>query len=218
VKLPDEVSFEQGAILEPLATVVHGVERSSLRPGASVLITGGGPIGQLAVLVCAAAGAGSIFVSEPQPSRRGLAGRLGVTAAFDPTDDDVAGEVMERTDGLGADCAIECSGSQPGLDACVASVRRAGTVAVIAIHLGPRTVQPEGWVWRDLTLAGVWSFKFYDTPRILAQIAAGTLPVERIVTSKIDIHDLVPSGIERLADPAGDQVKILVSPGNGAPR
>jgi (R,R)-butanediol dehydrogenase/meso-butanediol dehydrogenase/diacetyl reductase len=218
VKLPDEVSFEQGAILEPLATVVHGVERSGLRPGASVLITGGGPIGQLAVLVCAAAGAGSIFVSEPQPSRRGLAGRLGVTAAFDPTDDDVAGEVMERTDGLGADCAIECSGSQPGLDACVASVRRAGTVAVIAIHLGPRTVQPEGWVWRDLTLAGVWSFKFYDTPRILAQIAAGTLPVERIVTSKIDIHDLVHSGIERLADPAGDQVKILVSPGNGAPR
>jgi (R,R)-butanediol dehydrogenase / meso-butanediol dehydrogenase / diacetyl reductase len=218
VKLPDEVSFEQGAILEPLATVVHGVERSGLRPGASVLITGGGPIGQLAVLVCAAAGAGSIFVSEPQPSRRGLAGRLGVTAAFDPTDDDVAGEVMERTDGLGADCAIECSGSQPGLDACVAAVRRAGTVAVIAIHLGPRTVQPEGWVWRDLTLAGVWSFKFYDTPRILAQIAAGTLPVERIVTSRIDIHDLVPSGIERLADPGGDQVKILVSPGNGAPR
>jgi hypothetical protein len=42
--------------------------------------------------------------------------------------------------------------------------------------------------------------------------------VERIVTSKIDIHDLVHSGIERLADPAGDQVKILVSPGNGAPR
>lgn len=217
VALPDGVSFEQGAVLEPLATVVHGVERSGLRPGGSVLITGAGPIGQLAVLVCRAANAGSIFVSEPQPSRRGLAERLGVTAALDPGTHDVAAEVLERTDGLGADCAIECSGSQPGLDACVASVRRAGTVAVIAIHLGPRTVQPEGWVWRDLTLAGVWSFKFYDTPRILAQIAAGTLPVERIVTSKIDIHDLVPAGIERLADPAGDQVKILVSPGSGAP-
>ena len=217
VALPDGVSFEQGAILEPLATVVHGVERSGLRPGGSVLITGAGPIGQLAVLVCAAAGAGSIFISEPQPSRRALAERLGVTAALDPAVGEVAAEVLERTDGLGADCAIECSGSQPGLDACVASVRRAGTVAVIAIHLGPRTVQPEGWVWRDLTLAGVWSFKFYDTPRILAQIAAGTLPVERIVTSRIDLHDLVPAGIERLADPDGDQVKILVAPGNGAP-
>jgi (R,R)-butanediol dehydrogenase/meso-butanediol dehydrogenase/diacetyl reductase len=216
VKLPDGVSFEQGAILEPLATVVHGVERSGLRPGGSVLITGGGPIGQLAVLVCAAVGAGSIFVSEPRPARRAGAEGLGLTMAFDPSSTDVAAAVLEATDGLGADCAIECSGSQAGLDACVASVRRAGTVAVIAIHLGPRTVQPEGWVWRDLTLAGVWSFKFYDTARILAQIAAGRLPVERIVTGRIGLHDVVTAGIEGLADPQGGQVKILVSPTNGA--
>ena len=66
VPLPDGVSFEQGAVLEPLATVVHGVERSGLRPGDSVLITGGGPIGQLAVLVAAAAGA----ARSSCPSRR----------------------------------------------------------------------------------------------------------------------------------------------------
>ena len=216
VTLPEGVSFEQGAILEPLATVVHGVERSGLRPGGSVLITGAGPIGQLAVLACAAAGAGSILVSEPQPARRLLAKRLGVTAVLDPAVTEVGAAVLDGSEGLGVDCAIECSGSQAGLDACVASVRRAGTVAVIAIHLGPRTVRPEGWVWRDLTLAGVWSFKFYDTPRILRQVAAGRLPVERIVTSRINIRDVVAAGIERLADPRGDQVKILVSPTNGA--
>ena len=210
VALPDGVSFEQGAVLEPLATVVHGVERSGLRPGDSVLVTGGGPIGQLAVLVAAAAGAGSIFLSEPQAARRLMAERNGATV-FDPASADVAAEVTELTGGLGADCAIECSGSQAGLDACVASVRRAATVAVIAIHLGDRLVQPEGWVWRDLTVAGVWSFKIWDTPRILAQIAAGTLPVERVITSRIGMRDIVPKGIERLADPGGDQVKILVS-------
>ena len=210
VALPDGVSFEQGAVLEPLATVVHGVERSGLRPGDSVLITGGGPIGQLAVLVAAAAGAGSIFLSEPQAARRLMAERNGAMV-FDPASADVAGEVAELTGGLGADCAIECSGSQAGLDACVASVRRAATVAVIAIHLGDRLVQPEGWVWRDLTVAGVWSFKIWDTPRILAQIAAGTLPVERVVTSRIGMRDVVSKGIERLADPGGGQVKILVS-------
>jgi (R,R)-butanediol dehydrogenase / meso-butanediol dehydrogenase / diacetyl reductase len=120
--------------------------------------------------------------------------------------------VLDWTDGLGADCSIECSGSQPGLDACVAATRAGGTVAQIAIHVGPRTVVPEGWVWRDLTIAGVWSFKFYDTPRILAQVAAGTLPVERIVTSRIGVRDVVSQGIDRLADPEGDQVKILVAP------
>jgi len=213
VALPDEVSFEQAAVLEPLATAVHGVERSGLRPGDSVLIAGAGPIGQLAMLAAAAAGAGRIFVSEPQASRRAAAERNGASAVFDPGSTDVAAEVRERTGGIGADCAIECSGSQGGLDACVASVRRAATVAVIALHLGDRTTAPEGWVWRDLTVAGVWSFKIWDTPRILAQIAAGALPVENVVTSKIAMRDIVRDGIERLADPAGDQVKILVRSG-----
>jgi (R,R)-butanediol dehydrogenase / meso-butanediol dehydrogenase / diacetyl reductase len=217
VRLPDEVSFEQAAVLEPLATVVHGVERSGLRPGDSVLITGAGPIGQLAMLAAAAAGAGRIFISEPQAARRAVAERNGATEVFDPGSAAVAAEVLERTGGLGADCAIECSGSQAGLDACVASVRRAATIAVIALHLGDRTIQPEGWVWRDLTVAGVWSFKIWDTPRILAQIASRALPVEKVVTSKIAMRDIVRDGIERLADPAGDQVKILVRSGAEVP-
>jgi (R,R)-butanediol dehydrogenase / meso-butanediol dehydrogenase / diacetyl reductase len=211
VPLPDDVTFEQGAVLEPLATVVHGVERSGLRAGDSVLITGAGPIGQLAVLVATAAGAGDIFVSEPQAARRAMAERNGATAVFDPMSTNVSAAVVELSNGLGADCAIECSGSQAGLDACIASVRRAASVAVIAIHLGERAVQPEGWVWRDLTVAGVWSFKIWDTPRILAQVAAGKLPVERVVTSRIGMREVVPQGIERLADANGDQVKILVS-------
>jgi (R,R)-butanediol dehydrogenase / meso-butanediol dehydrogenase / diacetyl reductase len=211
VPLPERVTFEQGAILEPLATVVHGVERS-MRAGDTVLITGAGPIGQLAVLTTASAGAAAIYVSEPNAARREQALALGATAVFDPASADVPEEIRQATQGLGADCAIECSGNQAGLDACVDAVRAAGTVAQIAIHVGPRTVIPEAWTWKDLTIAGIWSFKFYDAPRILARIADGKLPVERIVTSRIGMADIVPQGIERLADPAGDQVKILVEP------
>jgi (R,R)-butanediol dehydrogenase / meso-butanediol dehydrogenase / diacetyl reductase len=210
IPLPDEVSYEQGAILEPLASVVHAVERST-RAGDRVLITGAGPIGQLAVLATAAAGASEIYVSEPNRVRRQQAERLGSSAVFDPAATDVGEEVRERTGGLGVDASIECSGSQAALDACVDATRAAGYVAQIAIHVGPRTVVPETWTWKDLTIAGIWSFKFYDTPRILRQVAAGKLPVERIVTSKIEVTDIVSKGIERLADPSGDQVKILVS-------
>ena len=210
IPLPDGVSYEQGAILEPLASVVHAVERST-RAGDRVLITGAGPIGQLAVLVTSAAGAAEIFVSEPNRARRVQAERLGASAVFDPAATDVVEDLRDRTEGLGVDASIECSGSQAGLNACVDATRSAGTIAQIAIHVGPRTVVPESWTWKDLTIAGIWSFKFYDTPRILRQIAAGKLTVERIVTSKIGVADVVSQGIERLADPGGDQVKILVA-------
>ena len=213
IPLPDEVSFEQGAILEPLGSVVHGVERVSLRSGDTVLITGAGPIGQLAVMVSVAAGASEIFVSEPNPTRLARAETLGVSAAFDPTSVDVASEVREVTGGLGVDVSIECSGSQAALDLCVDATRAAGSVAQIALHVGPRTVVPETWTWKDLTVAGTWSFKFYDAPRILKQIAAGQLPVERIITSRISIEDVVPRGIEVLGDPAADQIKVLVDVG-----
>jgi (R,R)-butanediol dehydrogenase/meso-butanediol dehydrogenase/diacetyl reductase len=211
IPLPDGVSYEQGAILEPTASVAHAVERS-VRSGDTVLITGAGPIGQLAVLVSAAAGAGEIFVSEPNQARREKAKGLGVTAAIDPSQTNLVDEVLERTGGLGVDCTIECSGSQPALDAAVGATRPAGIIAQIAIHVGPRTVVPEAWTWKDLTIAGIWSFKYYDTPRVLRQIASGKLPVERIVTSKIKVVDVVSRGIEGLADPKGNQVKILVAP------
>src|SRR5439155_13965252 len=176
-----------------------------------VLITGAGRIGQLAVLATSVAGASDIYVSEPNRVRRAQAERLGASAVFDPASTDVAEEIRERTGGLGVDASIEASGSQAALDACVDATRPAGFVAQIAIHVGPRTVVPETWTWKDLTIAGIWSFKFYDTPRILRQVASGKLPVERIVTSRIEVTNIVPEGIERLADPSGDQVKIRVS-------
>jgi (R,R)-butanediol dehydrogenase / meso-butanediol dehydrogenase / diacetyl reductase len=210
VVIPDGVTSDQAAVLEPLATVVHGVERV-LRPGNSVLITGAGPIGQLSVLACIAYGAGSVFVSEPNAVRRVQAERLGATRVFDPAATDVVAELLELTGGLGPECALECAGSQPALDACIAATRPAGTIGQVALHVGERTVVPETWTLKDLTIAGIWSFKIYDTPKILDQIAAGKLPVERVISSRIALADLVSAGIDRLADPNGDQVKILVS-------
>jgi (R,R)-butanediol dehydrogenase / meso-butanediol dehydrogenase / diacetyl reductase len=213
IRLPDAVSYEQAAVLEPLGTVVHATERVGLRSGDTVLIAGGGPIGQLAVLVATAAGAREIFVSEPNATRRAQAQRLGVSAALDPASTDIAGEVRERTGGLGVDVSLECAGTQGALDACVEATRPGGTLGQVALHTGSRAVLPEIWTLKDLTIAGTWSFRFYDAPRYLGQVAAGRLPVERVITSRIAMADVVPRGIEVLADPRGDQVKILVEVG-----
>jgi len=136
-----------------------------------------------------------------------------VSATFDPRATDVAAEIRERTDGLGVDVSFECAGTQGALDACIDATRGAGTVGQVALHVGERAVLPEVWTLKDLTICGTWSFRFYDAPRFLGQVASGRLPVERIITSRIAIEDVVPRGIEVLEDPTADQVKILVEVG-----
>jgi (R,R)-butanediol dehydrogenase / meso-butanediol dehydrogenase / diacetyl reductase len=106
--------------------------------------------------------------------------------------------------------AVECSGAERAFTLCVDAVRAGGTVAQTAIHVGPRTVRLDELTLRDITIAGSWSFNYYDTPRLLAQIAAGRLPVERVVTRRIGIGEIVAEGIEALGDPDGSEIKVLV--------
>ena len=113
IKLPDDVTDQQGALIEPAAVAVHAVDRSGLQPGGSILITGAGPIGALAVLAARAAGAGRILVSEPNPNRRRRIEKLGVGAiVIDPTAEPVVERVRQETaEGIGADAAVECAGN-----------------------------------------------------------------------------------------------------------
>jgi len=208
IALPDDVSDEQGAILEPLATAEYAVRRAGVGLGSRVLVVGAGPIGQLAILAAAASGAGEVFVAEPNPTRRAQAEKIGASRAFDPTTEDVAGELLEVCDGVGVEASIDCSGNERGFALCVSATRAGGTVAVPAIHVGPRTVQPDLWCLKDLNIHGSWSWDAKDLPRLLRLIGAGKLPVEKIVTSKIDIADIA-AGIASLGDPSGDQIKVL---------
>ena len=98
-RLPDNVSDEQGAMVEPTAVALYGVDRASVAGGSTVLVTGAGPIGALVVLICNAVGASKIFVSEPNANRRKLIESLGVAAAvLDPRAVDVVAFIRENTE------------------------------------------------------------------------------------------------------------------------
>jgi (R,R)-butanediol dehydrogenase/meso-butanediol dehydrogenase/diacetyl reductase len=208
--IPDEVTDEQGALIEPCAVAAYGVSRGGVQPGDSVLVTGAGPIGALAALCAAAAGAGAVYVSEPNPARREQAAGLGLGQILDPTSTDVPAELRERSGGLGVDVAIECAGHGAALNTCIASVRRRGTVVQTGLHVGPCEVEPMLWALNDLTIVGTWCYGVNDWPRIAAQIASGRLPVERVITGRLPIAD-APAGFERLASGSAQDIKVLVS-------
>ena len=209
VRLPDEVTFQQGALIEPTAVAAYGVERGGVVPGDRVLVTGAGPIGALAALCAHSAGASMVYVSEPNPARRARAEALGVATVLDPTAVDVPELLHEDTDGLGVDVAIECSGNTHGFAAAVASLRKRGTLAQTGLFVGEATVEPMLWSLNDLTIVGTWCYWVYEFDRVAAQIAAGSLPVERVITSKVALDDS-PDAFERLASGAADEIKILV--------
>ena len=209
VRLPDDVSYRQGALIEPTAVAAYGVERAGVSPGDRVLVTGAGPIGALAALCARAAGASTVYVSEPNPARRARAEALGVATVLDPTSVDVPELLREQSDGLGVDVAIECSGHPNGFAAAVGSLRRRGTLAQTGLFVGEASVEPMLWALNDLTIVGTWCYWVYDFDRIAAQIAAGALPVERVITNNVTL-DEAPDAFARLASGTADEIKVLV--------
>jgi (R,R)-butanediol dehydrogenase/meso-butanediol dehydrogenase/diacetyl reductase len=212
-RLPDALSYEQGAMIEPAAVAAYGVARGGVVPGDRVLVCGAGPIGALTVLAAWAAGAGAVYLSEPNAKRATWAGgALDTAGVFDPAATDVVGELREATAGLGVDVAIECSGSEPGLRAAIGAVRTRGTVAQVGLHVKDAAIDPMRLSEREITLVGTWAYDVHEWPRYMAQVASGAFPVEKVVTDKIGLDDVVTKGFDVLTDPSGDQIKILVNP------
>jgi (R,R)-butanediol dehydrogenase/meso-butanediol dehydrogenase/diacetyl reductase len=164
------------------------------------------------VLAAQAAGAGQVFLSEPNPRRAKRAENLGATEIFSPTDVDVPEAVRERTRGLGVDVALECAGNDAALRACLGATRSGGTVAQVGLHVKDASFNAMELAERELTMVGVWCYPVHDWPRVTSQVASGALPVERVVSNRIALSDTVESGFEALLDPEGDQIKILVEP------
>ena len=209
VRLPEGVTHRQGALIEPTAVAAYGVERAGVGPGDRVLVTGAGPIGALAALCARSAGAATVYVSEPNPARRARAEALGVATVLDPTSVDVPALLREQSEGLGVDVAIECSGHPNGFSTAIQSLRRRGTLAQTGLFVGEATVEPMLWALNDLTIVGTWCYWVYDFDRIAAQIAAGDLPVERVVTSRVDL-DGAPDAFADLASGTADEIKVLI--------
>jgi len=209
VRLPDSVTYRQGALIEPTAVAAYGVERAGVRPGDRVLVTGAGPIGALAALCAHSAGASTVYVSEPNPARRARAEALGVAVVLDPTSVDLPALLRDQTDGLGVDMAIECSGHPAGFAAAIASLRRRGTLAQTGLFVGAASVEPYLWSLNDLTIVGTWCYWVNDFDRIASQIGAGSLPVERVVTSAVTL-DGAPEAFARLASGTADEIKVQI--------
>lgn len=205
-RLPAALSFEQGALIEPLAVACHDVRLSELVAGEFAVVLGGGPIGLLIALVARATG-GRVLISEINPFRLKLARELGLEAV-DPRETDLPALVNERTDGAGADVVFEVTGVAAGAEMMTKLPRTRGRMVMVAIYSQPAPVNLFQFFWRELKLIGARVYEAMDFERAIALAAAGELPLERVVTRVVALEELT-EGFREM-ERGGEAMKILV--------
>ena len=196
--LPDGMSDEAGALMEPLSVGIWACRKAGVSAGDRVLVTGAGPIGLLAMQVARASGA-SVTVSDVSEARLALAERTGA-------DHTVRGDVS----GIEADCLLECSGHPAALASGIAALRPAGTAVVVGMGPGATAEIPLALVQtREIWLTG--TFRYANTyPTAIALVAGGRVDVEAIVTGHFPLEETEAALRAGRDDPAS--VKAVVHP------
>jgi L-iditol 2-dehydrogenase len=166
-RLPDDISLEAGSLAG--CALCPGFSALDLaRVGAfdKVLVTGLGPVG-LGTVASASFRGARVLAVEPEPFRRALAMELGAEGVFDPAAGEALEWVRERTAGLGASCAVECSGRSEAARLCIDAAATLGRVAIVGENHGRVEIGPsDDFIRKGLTLFGTWFGSYLNYPRV----------------------------------------------------
>jgi L-iditol 2-dehydrogenase len=191
-KKPPALPFEEAALLEPLACVVHAHEMARPEKHETVLIVGGGPFGLLHMLALKAAGVREIAIAGRGESRLKWAGDLGADHVIDAARTDAAEAVGQLNGGYGPDLVIECTGQVAGWRDAFARVRRGGRVVFFggcpvntALSVDTRRMH-----YDNLTLLAPFHFRPRDVRRACDLLCAGSLGAGKIINARRSLSDL----------------------------
>lgn len=205
LKIPDSITDNDAALIEPLAVATHDVARAGVTAGHTVVVFGGGPIGSLIALVCRHRGA-RVKVVEINPHRVEMLQALGLETIG--PGEDVVRQVAAWTDGYGADVAFEVSGDPAAVRLITDVVRVWGTVSIIAIHAEPVAVHLYALFARELSVHGSRLYTRAAWEEAIRLAAAGDVVVGPLVTRVIALEEL-QRGMEQALG-GGPVMKILV--------
>lgn len=205
-KMPDDLSMEQGALVEPAAVALHAARLSKIKAGDKAAVFGAGPIGLLVVEALRVAGASEIHVVEPSGVRRQKALDLGATTVIDPTAKDAVAAIRDATGGVHV--AFEVTGVPQVLAQCIDATRHEGQVLVVSIWEQEASFQPNTIVLKERQLQGTIAYRNVY-PAVMALMAQGYFSADQLVTKRIRLDDIVAEGFEALVAEKS-HVKILV--------
>jgi L-iditol 2-dehydrogenase len=220
VKLPSNVSLEEGALTEPAAVALHALRRGGVSPGETVAVYGAGPIGLLVAQWARIMGAGEVIVVDLAPERLALAARLGFRLVLNARDCDPVQKTQELTRGLGAAVCVEAAGVSATFKAAISSAGFAGRVVLLGNPSGDVTL-PQALLSqalrKELCILGAWNSDFRVTEGLddwraaLRAVAGGALQLKPLITHKLPLERAC-DGLKMMREQKEFFAKVLVQP------
>jgi L-iditol 2-dehydrogenase len=208
--LPDALSFEEGATLEPLGVALHAVDLGGIRAGATVGVFGCGPIGLLVAQLARVSGAATIVATDVLPQRVEAAGAYGVHHPLLAAGLEVIARIREVTHNSGVDVAFEAAGEQEAVDAAIAAAAPGGVVVLIGIPASDLTSFRASEARRKgLKIQLIRRMK-NTYPRAIRLVRSGAVDVRSLITHRYPLEDV---GEAFSAAQARRGLKVLIEPG-----
>ena len=207
-RLPDQVSFAQGAMVEPFAIGMQAALRARIQPGDIGLVTGAGPIGMMTALAALAGGCAKVLVADLAQPKLDIIGAYPGIETVNIRTTPAAQAIAEATDGWGADVVFECSGAAPAILGLPALARPGGTVVLVGMPVDPVPVDIVGLQAKELRIETVFRYaNVYD--RAISLIAAGKVDLSPLISATIPFADSI-AAFDRAVEARDTDVKIQI--------
>jgi threonine dehydrogenase-like Zn-dependent dehydrogenase len=205
--LPDELSYEDAASVEPLSISYFSVNRGQPKENDIIAVIGLGVIGLYAVQVLKAQGVKNIVAAGRRPARLAAAGICGAHPVIDAAGEDTLKAVMEATQQLGVNTVVECAGTQTTFDQAVAMARGGGKILLVGIYEVPLTWQPIPVIGKNLTLVGCLGGNF---PAAIELLKSGKVKTKEMISHRFGLDQAADAFRAQYTDPTA--IKVMIKP------
>jgi L-iditol 2-dehydrogenase len=209
--IPDDLSFEEAALVEPFSVGIHAARRTNLQPGSIVAIMGMGPVGLTTVAAVKAFGAETVIVTDLESNRLDAAKKLGATHVINILEQNPDEEIKRITNGRGVDVAFETAGNPKALQSALSSVRRGGKLAIVGLpphdEIG---VNVPLIADNEIDISGI--FRYANTyPQGIKFLSSGISDVQPLITDRYPLEQ-TKEAMEQARTNKKESLKVIVYP------
>lgn len=211
IKVPDNVTDEEAAMVEPAAVSLHAVNLAKINENSKVLVVGAGIIGMLSLLFAKKMGAKMVAVSEANEERGNMAVKFNLADKFyDVKKEDTIANMLKDTEG-GFDVVIECCGNSPAVTSSIVTVKEGGTIVLVGVSLKPIEVPAALIVTKELKVFGAIAYTYEEFNDVINMLANKEISLKEFITDTVSLEG-VNEAFERLISGKSKDIKILVDP------